>query len=558
MRTMTITALDWSVVAAYFAVAIGIGVYFARKEKTSKDFFMGGRSAIWFVIGGSLFGSNIGAEHLIGLAGGGAASGLAIGMFELMAIPCLLILGWVFLPYYLRTGVMTMPEFLERRFNPQCRVMLSTVSLVAYVLTKISVSLYAGGILIQHVLGLDITTSAIILVMITGLYAASGGLSAVLYNNVLEAVILITGTLALTFIGLGQVGGFSGLESRLKPEYFDMIRPLTDPSFPWTGTIIGILVLGTWYWCTDQVIVQRTLAGKSLNHARGGTLFASFLKLLPILIFVVPGLIAVVLWPAEVSPSMPGGKPDMAFPLMVTRLMPSGMAGLMIAALMAAVMSSLSSVFNSCSTLVTMDFYRKVRPDAPEKRLVLVGRLTTVLIVGISLLWIPMITRMSSQVYMYLQNVQAYVGAPIAAVFLVGIAWRGVTGPAALTTLIVGGVLGLARFSLDFAMKTFGVTLAELGPLGAFYGFSEQSFMFSFLNFGIILFVICVACLAVVTFMTRRHAVSGAIYASGVAEPGAPAASPQSGGKLGAWLAIHILLSLLVMGIMITICSWFA
>lgn len=555
MKTMTITMLDWSVLAAYFVVAIGIGVYFARKEKTSKDFFMGGKSAIWFVIGGSLFGSNIGAEHLIGLAGGGAASGLAIGMFELMAIPCLLILGWVFLPYYLRTGVMTMPEFLERRFNPQCRVMLSSVSLVAYVLTKISVSLYAGGILIQHVLGLDITTSAIILVIITGVYAASGGLSAVLYNNVLEAVILITGTLALTLIGLGQVGGLAGLEAKLSPGYFDMIRPMTDASFPWTGTIIGILILGTWYWCTDQVIVQRTLAGKNLNHARGGVIFASFLKLMPILIFVVPGMIAVALWPAEVSPS--GGKPDMAFPLMVTRLMPSGMAGLMIAALTAAVMSSLSSVFNSCSTLVTMDFYRKLRPAAPEKRLVLVGRLTTVVIVGISLLWIPMITRMSSQVYMYLQNVQAYVGAPIAAVFLVGIAWRGVTGRAAFVTLILGGFLGCVRFGLDFAMKTYSIAVDQLGPLGIFYGFSNTSFMFSFLNFGIILFLVCVACMAVVTFMTRSHAVNGSIYAPATTPAGGMPVRDE-GGTLGVWLAVHILLSLLVMGLAISICAHYA
>lgn len=545
---MVLSSLDWFTILAYFCVALGIGFYFARKEKTSKDYFLGGRNVSWFAIGGSIFAANIGSEHLIGLAGAGAVGGLSIGMFELMAIPCLMILCWVFIPYYINSGVFTMPEFLERRFNSQCRYILSTISLGAYIFTKISVGLFAGGILIKAVLGWPILYSAIVLVLITGIYSIAGGLSAVIYNNVIEATILIVGTVVLSIIGLFEVGGFAVLQETLGPGHFDMIKPMTDPQYPWTGTIFGILVLGIWYWCTDQVIVQRTLAAKNIAHARGATLMASFLKILPLFIFIMPGLIAGVLWPDVIAEDA-----DMAFPTMVIRLMPKGMAGLMIAALLAALMSSLSSVFNSCSTLITMDFYQKFNPLASEKKLVFVGRFSTGIIIVLSIMWIPMIGQLSDQMYLYMQSVQAYIGAPITAVFLIGILWRGATGAGAIATLIFGIGMGACRFIMDILMKSFNLTAESFGPLRVLLGYGENAFMASFLNYCVVVFVLCIIVMVTVSYMTRPK-VKEPVQTENLTF----SLSTMSKGLDRRTVTVQVILSLIVMGITIGLIAYFA
>jgi SSS family solute:Na+ symporter len=481
-----LATVDYVVLALYFAVIFAIGWYFSRRERNTADYFLAGRDVAWWAIGASLFSSNIGSEHFIGLAGTGASSGLATGHFEWLASLIVLLLGWVFVPFYLRSNVFTMPEFLERRYNGACRTYLATISLIAYIFTKIAVALFAGAIVLKAVLGWGMWQSTLALVVATGIYTIAGGLAAVIYTEVMQTVILVGGALVLAFIGLNKVGGWHGLQASVPTEFFHMMKPATDKDFPWTGIFFGAPILGIWYWCTDQVIVQRTLSAKNIEQARGGTVLAGFLKILPVFILVVPGMMARALFPQEMAADS-----NAAFPILVSRLMPPGLQGVMIAAMLAALMSSLSAVFNSSSTIFTMDFYKKLRPDASEKHLVNVGRLATVLMVGLALLWIPLMSRISSQLWIYLQSVQAYVSPPIAAVFLFGIAWKRVNGQGALASLLVGFVLGATRFVLEVVYA--GQPLS--GALGWFVGMN-------FLHFAIFMFVICVVVLIAVSLAT--------------------------------------------------------
>ncbi|MBM3758675.1 MAG: sodium/solute symporter [Acidobacteria bacterium] len=468
--------LDTAIIAGYFLIVFAIGFYHSRKERNTKDYFLAGGNVGWVAIGFSLFATNISSEHFIGLAGSGASTGFSVGCYEWSAAFCLFILGWLFVPHYLKSKVYTMPEFLERRFGSNCRWYLTIISLLAYVFTKISVSLFAGGILIREVFGWDYMTTAIFLVIATGIYTIFGGLAAVIYTDLFQAVLLIAGAILLTMLGLDKAGGFEGLRASLPADYFHMIKPINDPVYPWLGTTLGTLILGIWYWCTDQVIVQRTLSAKGLEDARKGAFFCAAMKILPVFILVLPGLCAKAIWPNEVTG-------DNAYPLLVTRLLPPGLKGLMVAALLAALMSSLSGVFNSCSTLITMDIYKKLNPTANETKLVNIGRISTCIVVVISIAWIPLIRGLNNEVYQYLQSVQAYVGAPITAVFLMGILWRGATQKAAFTTLVVGGLLGAGRFTLDILHNAMKIDLGAL----------NQVVEFSFLNFSICVFFLCLA-----------------------------------------------------------------
>ena len=484
--TARLVTIDYVVLALYFLIIFAIGWYFSRKERNTTDYFLAGRDVAWWAIGASLFSSNIGSEHFIGLAGSGAATGLAAGHFEWLASMIVLILGWVFVPFYLRSNVYTMPEFLERRYNSACRTYLASISLIAYIFTKIAVAVFAGAIVLKAVLGWDMVTSSLALVVATGIYTVAGGLAAVIYTEVIQTVILVVGALALMFIGLEQVGGWAGLQAKVPPEFFHMMKPATDPAFPWTGIFFGAPLLGIWYWCTDQVIVQRVLSAKDVAHAKAGTVLAGFLKILPVFMLIVPGMIARALYPQEMATDS-----NAAFPLLVVRLMPAGLQGVMIAAMLAALMSSLSAVFNSSSTIFTMDFYKEFRPDASEKQLVNVGRIATVLMVIVSLAWIPFMSRISGQLWIYLQSVQAYVSPPIAAVFLLGIGWKRINGQGAITSLLAGFVLGALRFILE-------VVYAGHLP-GGFFGWFVGM---NFLHFAILMFAVCVVILVVVSLLT--------------------------------------------------------
>jgi len=506
--------LDLLVIAAYFLVLLGIGWWAARREKNvSSDYFLASRDVGWMAVGASLFASNIGSEHLVGLAGTGAASGLAVGHFEWLACLILLLLGWVFVPFYLRSGVYTMPEFLERRFNAAARWYFSWVSIIGYVLTKISVTLFAGGVVMRAVTGLDLWTSAVVLIVVTGLYTVFGGLRAVIYTEVMQAVVLITGSAVLVLVGLHAVGGWSALHASVPPDFFSMWKPANHPDFPWTGIVFGAPILGVWYWCTDQHIVQRVLAARNINEARRGTLFAGFLKILPVFIFVLPGIIAAALY-SDVR----GGAADTAYPALVTRLLPAGFKGLVLAGMLAALMSSLASAFNSCSTLLTWDVYRKLRPGASEQRLVSVGRATTVLLVGLGLLWIPFMKYVSPQIYIYLQSVQAYIAPPIAACFLLGIMSPRLNGAGALTALLVGFVLGALRLCLEL-----GKAHLATGSVWAWFA------GINFLHFAALLFALCALLLVGVSLATpppQAERVADLTYAT--LTPGAAAtATPR-------------------------------
>ncbi|RMG48526.1 MAG: sodium transporter [Acidobacteria bacterium] len=495
-------SFDLVVVVLYFVIVLAIGFYFIRRGRTTADYFLASRDMAWWAIGASLFSSNIGSEHFIGLAGSGAASGLAVGHFEWLASIILLILGWVFVPFYLRSNVYTMPEFLERRYNRACRTYLAAISLIAYVFTKIAVAIFAGAIVLQAVLGWNMWKSALALIIATGVYTIAGGLAAVIYTEVIQTVILILGAITLMFLGLNEVGGFGGLEARLPAGFFHMMKPVNHPDFPWTGIFFGAPILGIWYWCTDQVIVQRVLSAKDEGNAKAGTVMAGFLKILPVFMLVVPGMIARALYPEEIMADS-----NAAFPILVVRLMPAGLVGVMVAAMLAALMSSLAAVFNSSSTLFTIDFYQKVRPQASERELVAVGRLATGVMVVLGLLWIPFMKYISDQLYVYLQSVQAYVSPPIAAVFLIGVFWRRANGWGAFAALIGGFVLGAARFVLELAYAG-----EELG--GGVLGWFVKM---NFLHFASLMFAVCIVILVVVSLLTpapSRRKVAGLTWAT--------------------------------------------
>ncbi|HXY52927.1 MAG TPA: sodium:solute symporter [Terriglobales bacterium] len=494
--------LDLAIIGLYFLIVFSIGLYFARKERTSTDYFLASRDVGWFFIGASLFVSNISTEHFIGLSGTGASSGLAVGAFEWLACPMLLILGWIFVPFYLRSNVFTMPEFLERRFNRQCAVYLAGISIIAYIFTKISVQLYAASVVLERIAGWSLVRTAIVLVIATGIYTIAGGLAAVIYTDTVQTLILITGAVALTVIGLDRVGGLGHLRTLVPPGYFHMIKPASDSQFPWTGIFFGAPILGIWYWCTDQVIVQRVLSARDEGHAKAGTIFAGFLKILPVFMLVLPGMVAYALFPDQVS-----SKPDSAYPTLVLNLLPTGLVGLVMAALLAAVMGAMSSVFNSASTLVTLDFYKKIRPQSSEAELVNFGRVTTGVMVLLGLLWVPFIHLISSQLYIYLQSVQAYISPPIAACFVLGILWPRLNGPGAITSLLSGFVLGAVRF------------LLELADRGRHFAFPLARWIvdMNFLHYAIFMFAVCSLVLIGVSLATpapERRKLAGLTFAT--------------------------------------------
>ena len=450
--TSVLETLDWIVLGIYFLALIAVAVWVVlQKNKNTEDYFLAGRNVGWFVIGASIFASNIGSEHVVGLAGTGFESGTPMAHYELHAW-IVLLLGWLFLPFYIRSGAFTMPEFLEKRFDSRSRWFLSVFSLLAYVLTKVSVTIYAGGIVVSELLGIPFWYGAIGVVVFTGIYTVVGGMKAVIYTETLQTIVLILGSVVITYLGLQQVGGWDELQDTVRavsPDHFNMWRPMSDPDFPWTGLLIGGTIVGIWYWCTDQYIVQRTLAAHNIKIGRRGAIFGAYLKLLPILIFLIPGIIAFAL--SIQNPEVFAiEKADRAFPMLVKTLLPVGLKGLVAGGLMAALMSSLASVFNSCSTIFTIDIYKKLKPKKSERELLTTGKIATAIIVVLGIVWIPIMERIGGGVmYQYLQNVQSYIAPPVTAVFLLGIIWKRVNAQAAISTLVAGLVLLVLRLSSE-------------------------------------------------------------------------------------------------------------
>ncbi len=475
------TGLDWGVIALYFAALIGVVWWSSRKQDTSADYFLAGRNIGWFAIGGSLFASNIGSEHIVGLAGSGASTGMAMAHWEMHAW-VMLMLGWIFVPFYYRANVFTMPEFLEKRFNSKVRWILSVVSLIAYVFTKVSVTVYAGAIVFRTLLPelqLELFgqvwgpfwIGAFATVILTGIYTIFGGLRAVLYTDTAQAIILLIGSFCITFFGLKALGGWGELKAIAGERASELAlwRPLVpegsdipwwkNGDFPWLGILMASPIIGIWYWCTDQYIVQRTLAAKNLTMARRGAIWGSFLKVWPVVIFLVPGLIGWALHQKgimAIPPKVIAGEVvapidgDQVFATMVMNMLPTGLRGLVVGGLLAALMSSLSSLFNSCAALFTVDIYEKLRPGQSERHLVTVGRFATTLIVLLGMAWIPVMYKVAGGgLCQYLQSVQGYLAPPITAVFLLGLFWKRINAQGALWGLIVGFVLGMAKLTIQ-------------------------------------------------------------------------------------------------------------
>jgi SSS family solute:Na+ symporter len=469
--------LDWIVIAFYFLILAALALWvILRRQKNTVDYFLAGRNIGWFVVGASIFASNIGSEHVVGLAGAGAGGKIPMLIYELHAW-LVLTLGWVFLPFYMRSGVFTMPEFLERRYNTTSRWILSIFSLAAYVLTKVSVTVYAGGIVISSILAIDFWLGALITVVLTGVYTVLGGMRAVVYTEALQTVVLVLGAGTLTFIGLNEAGGWSGVKAALDPGYLNMWRPASDPDFPWPSLVVTSTIVGIWYWCTDQYIVQRALAAQNITEGRRGTVFGGLLKLLPVFLFLIPGVVALAL---KNKGELSWDTPDQAFASLLMNKMPAGLRGLVAAGLLAALMSSLASVFNSCSTLFTVDIYKKLKPNAPEAELLKTGRIATAIVVVLGIAWIPIMQNISGVLYEYLQSVQSYIAPPITAVFLLGIFHRRITGTAAIATLGLGLLAGFVRIVLEVnATALVEDTLLHTIATTNFLTFAAWFFLFS-------------------------------------------------------------------------------
>lgn len=491
---------DWLVIALYF-VGIGLIAWWSgRNQKSTADYFLAGRNVGWLAIGASIFTANIGSEHIVGLAGAGANSGMGMAHFEMHAW-VLIMLAYVFVPFYYKAGVYTIPEFLERRFGSKTRWFLSVVSLVAYVFTKVSVTVYAGAIVFQAFLGDTFGSAenafwigAFATVILTGIYTVFGGMKAILYTATPQAVLLICGSALITYIGLTKLGGLTnGYDASVaggwgalidaaknNAEAFALWRPMDDANFPWLGILIASPIIGIWYWCTDQYIVQRTFSAKDLETARKGALFGGILKITPILIFLIPGMIGWALFkadPAHFMLEMDGNaiKGDTVFPMLVCSLLPVGLRGLIVACLLAALMSSLASLFNSSASLFTVDIYEKLVPHKSEKHYMNVGRIATTVVVGLGMIWIPVMKLISNGgLYDYLQSVQSYLAPSITAVFLLGIFWKRMNGAASLAGLVIGFILGMSKLTIQtfFGVadgKTNIPVLAQIGDFNAYY-----------------------------------------------------------------------------------------
>lgn len=480
--------LDWLFIGVYFVVLAGIALWvILKKQNNTEDYFLAGRNAGWFVVGASLFASNIGSEHVVGLAGAGAGDKFPMLIYEIHAW-IVLLLGWVFLPFYQRSGVFTMPEFLEKRFSAKSRWVLSVISLIAYILTKISVTIYAGGIVVSSLLGINFWVGAFGTVILTGIYTVLGGMRAVIYTEALQAIVLVIGAGVLTYLGLDAIGGWSAMTDTLGKDYFNMWRPPSDPEFPWPSLLFTSTIVGIWYWCTDQYIVQRVLTARNIKEGRRGTIFGAFMKLTPVFIFLIPGVIALVM---KERGMIHWDSPDEAFPILMSNVLPAGLRGLVAAGLLAALMSSLASVFNSCSTLFTVDIYKKIRPNEPEKKLLRVGRIATLIAVILGICWIPIMANISGVLYEYLQKVQAYISPPITAIFLLGIFYKRINAHGALATLIFGISVGLLRIVLELNQASFD-------PDGLLHLFASVNF----LTFGVYFFLSCVVVAIVVSMLT--------------------------------------------------------
>ena len=541
-----ITSIDWLMIALYFTILLCVAWWVVRRGKdTAADYFLAGRNLGWWIIGASIFASNIGSEHIVGLAGSGAQDGVAMAHYELHAW-CLLVLAWVFVPFYARSLVFTMPEFLERRFSTGSRYVLSVVSLITFIVSKIAVGIFAGGVVFGTLLpelrinvgGVEVDSfwiGSVLVIVLTGLYTILGGMRAVAYNDAVQVTVLIVGSGLLTVYGLYRLGGWSELRYWCGSDMFNLWKPLIPAGvqgtwapvlekdavgnvvkqawyfnghFPWLGMAICAPIIGLWYWCTDQYIVQRALGAPNETVARRGSIFAAFLKLFPVYLFIIPGLVCFALAKSGRIPELQNiligadghvtKEAQGAFPLMVQYLLPPGLRGIVVAGLLSALMGSLAGVFNACSTLFTVDLYEKWKPKATQHELVRTGRIATAIMVLIALAWIPVI-KGASNLYNYLQAVQGYLAPPIFVVFFFGVFFKRLNAKGCLWAMVVGFIMGLFRMLVD--------TPVTLGLKGFENGYAPGSFLWVVNNiyfqyFSVLIALVSAVVMVAVSYMT--------------------------------------------------------
>uniref|UniRef100_A0A803K6N0 Sodium/glucose cotransporter 1 n=1 Tax=Xenopus tropicalis TaxID=8364 RepID=A0A803K6N0_XENTR len=522
---------DISVIVVYFVVVLAVGIWaMVRTSRgTVGGFFLAGRSMVWWPIGASLFASNIGSGHFVGLAGTAAAGGIVIGGFEWNALVIVVILGWVFVPIYVKAGVVTMPEYLRKRFGgDRIRIYLSVLSLLLYVFTKISADMFSGAIFIQQAMRINIYIAIVMLLAITALYTVTGGLAAVIYTDTLQTIIMLVGSFILMGFAFNKVGGYDQFMEKYmnaipsvisydnitvpeqcytpRDDSFHLFRDPLTGDMPWPGLIFGLTILALWYWCTDQVIVQRCLSAKNMSHVKAGCILCGYLKLLPMFLMVFPGMISRILYTDEVACVVPSlckkfcdtevGCTNIAYPKMVINLMPDGLRGLMLSVMLASLMSSLTSIFNSASTLFTMDIYTKIRRTASEKELMIAGRVFILFLIGVSIAWVPILqSAQSGQLFDYMQSITSYLGPPIASVFFLAIFVKRVNEQGAFWGLIIGLLIGLSRMIAEFAFGTGSCVKPSNCPkiiCGVHY-----------LYFAIILFTATSIIVLAISFMTK-------------------------------------------------------
>ncbi|XP_026641562.1 solute carrier family 5 member 4-like isoform X2 [Microtus ochrogaster] len=496
---------------------------------TVGGFFLAGRDVAWWPMGASLFASNIGSNHFVGLAGTGAASGIATAAVEWNALLMVLVLGWVFVPIYIKAGVMTMPEYLRKRFGGQrLQISISVLSLFIMVAIQISSSIFSGAIFIQIALGLDLYLAIFILLVITAVYTVAGGLASVIYTDTIQAFIMLVGSLILMGFAFAEVGGYESFTEKYmnaipsviegdnltispecytpQPDSFHIFRDPITGDIPWPGLIFGMSILAIWYWCADQVIVQRCLSAKNMSHVKAACILCGYLKLLPMFLMVMPGMISRILYTDKVACVVPSecvkqcgtevGCTNYAYPMLVLELMPDGLRGLMLSVMLASLMSSLTSIFNSASTLFTMDLYTKMRKKASERELLIAGRLFAIVLIVISILWVPLVqASQNGQLFHYMSSFSSYIGPPIGAVFMLGILYKRVNEQGAFWGLMVGFVIGLTRMIAEFAYGT-GSCLAPSNCPEIICGVH-------YMYFAIIVFFVTILVILAISFLTK-------------------------------------------------------
>jgi len=429
MTSLTIVSFDWAVFVVYIVGVFGFGIYMSRRDKGAQDYYQAGRQLPWYAIALSLFATNISSGSLVGLAGDGYRVGMAVGTLEWGAVLGLLLLAYVFLPFYRRSGVYTTPEFLEKRYNLTTRILFGTAILLFEMLIFLPFLLYAGGLVVEVMFGIPLTTAVIVIAVFVGVYTTYGGLGAVVWTDVLQGIVMLVGGSLIVLLGLREIGGFGALFTQAEG-HMHVCLPADHPDFPFPGTMIGgFFLISVYFWCQNQTIVQRSLGARSLWDAQMGTVAACFIKLVSPFVIVLPGVIAAVLLPDL-------EKSDQALPALIAEVIPAGLRGIIIAAVAASLMSSADSAINSWATIFTFDFYQRLmNPKASEQQLVRVGRMVTILLLTIAVIRAPML-RENDSILQYLLNALAYISVPVVVVFLIGIFWWRATAIAATITFI--------------------------------------------------------------------------------------------------------------------------